>query len=67
MREYFGAIKLVYHFTHRHPSIQKRTYYQVEVVGVGCCWSCGDNIMLLGSKDSDVVLHCSHDCVCVLH
>ena len=24
-------------------------------------------IMLLGSKDSDVVLHCSHNCVCVLH
>ena len=24
-------------------------------------------IMLLGSKDSDVALHCSHNCVCVLH
>ena len=22
-------------------------------------------IILLGSKDSDVVLHCSHNCVCV--
>ena len=24
-------------------------------------------MMLLGSKDSDVVLHCSHNCICVLH
>ena len=24
-------------------------------------------IMLLVSRDSDVVLHCSHNCVCVLH
>ena len=43
MRGYFGAIKSVYPFARRCPSTQKSTCYQVEVVGVGCCWSCGDH------------------------
>ena len=34
MRGYFGAIKLVYPFSHRCPSTQKSTCYQVVVIRV---------------------------------
>ena len=35
-------------FTRRRPSTQNSTYYQAEVVGLGCFWSCVDHINIVG-------------------